>query len=109
MRLKSSFKQRRAWWLWAVLLAAMGRPAFTQVPITNYSQFLSALESSPTASSLIISNFQTNAFISLEGDQTVQITRNVTIDGLTNGVAFTGNSSVRIFTVASNAFTAKGR
>src|SRR5580658_3033440 len=103
MLLKSSFKQRRAWWLFAVLLTAMGRAAFAQVPITNYNEFISQLNSAVAISNLVtITNFQTNAYISLEGDQTIQITRNVLIDGTTNGVVFDGTSSVRIFNVASN-------
>jgi hypothetical protein len=103
MLLKSSFKQRQAWWLCAVLLAAMGRAACAQVPITNYNEFISQLNSAVASNNLVrITNFQTNAYISLEGDQTIQITRNVLIDGTTNGVVFDGTSSVRLFTVATN-------
>jgi hypothetical protein len=105
MLLKSSFTQRRAWLLLAaLLLACFGCPAFGQLPITNYNEFASALKSGTNIINgfEVITNFQTNAYISLEGDQTIQITRNVLIDGFTNGVVFDGTSSVRIFTVATN-------
>jgi len=100
---KRSFQQGRAWLLAAALLAAMGRPAAAQVLITNYNEFLPALKNNSVINGfLVITNFQTNAYISLEGDQQIRINRNVLIDGTTNGVVFDGSSLVRLFTVATN-------
>jgi len=103
MLLKGSFKQRRAWLLIVVLLAAMAPAAFAQVLITNYNEFITNLEHDVPVSNLVtIANFQTNAYILLQGDHTIQITNNVLIDGTTNGVVFDGSSLLRIFTVATN-------
>lgn len=103
--LKSSFRQRSAWWLLAALLASPGRPAMAQELIVAYTNFpVSGVRSNINivgTNFLVITNFQTNANIVLEGDQTIQVNRNVLIDGGTNDVSFQGSSAVRIFTVAS--------
>ncbi|HEY3860638.1 MAG TPA: immunoglobulin domain-containing protein [Verrucomicrobiae bacterium] len=101
--MKGSFAQRRAWWLAAMFLACLCRPVCAQL-ITNFNGFsgIPYNKTSASASFLVITNFQTNAFIGLQGDQTFKINRNVLIDGSTNGVVFDGGGTLRIFTVATN-------
>jgi len=100
--LKGLIEQRRAWYLLAVLLSLLCRPAFAQTTvISNYPTFLIALNE---PSALVITNFMTNTTISLTtGGQHININHTVLIDGGTNGVVFDGNSVTRLFTVAANS------
>jgi hypothetical protein len=99
--LKSSFKQRRAWWLVSALLVLFCRAVLAQTTlISNQTGFNAVLADKSVT---VITNFMTNSIISLTtSGQRININRSLVIDGGTNGVTFTGNGVERIFTVATN-------
>ncbi len=79
--------------------AAAG-PAFAQsFVVSNYATFTNAL----AASNAVINNFQRNAQIVVPPGQTIEILTNLTVDGGTNNVIFSGSNVTRIFHVHAKA------
>ncbi len=95
---------RRSLFLAFALLPLLGQNAFSQsTPVLDYST-LNADLAAQTIGNVVITNFQSNAVVSVQTlSETLQITGNVTIDGTDNNVVFDGANSNRLFYVHTNA------